>query len=165
MTNTAETATTADPRAPFLGRPDSELGDELARLNSQRRSLGRILESAVTRDSVAEDVKAAQARGVDRLASLAAPGLAAAQTAVVGTQGWRQVEELVVAFVLASPDFSKGMVRALGEHLPTEADLAPRRAELARIEERMQAIQSEQAARHEEVQAAYLASAFKNRTH
>jgi hypothetical protein len=151
-------------RAEFIGIHDSDLLNELSKLKSRHRDIDRVLSDAATRGTIAADVELASKKAADNLLSIATEGTRSARASFPGTPAWRKVEEMVTAYVLTSPEFSQAMVQVLGDHLPSEADLAPQRAEMADIEQRIATINAVQDARREDRDREYLDNAFASRS-
>jgi hypothetical protein len=153
------------PDLPTIAEPrETTLRNELSQLGAKRRPLDRELAAVVTREAVAADVARMREHAAGQLRSLAPEGVRSARSAAPGTPAWRNVEAMVTAAVLATPAIADVIADTLAGHLPSEADLKPKRDELARIDERMDAIDAELAELKAQADAAYLENAFRSRS-
>jgi hypothetical protein len=153
-----------DPRAEFVGVLDSDLLNALSKLDQAHRDLDRALSRAAIRENIAADIEPMRKKAADMLRGNAMEGLRSARTSHPGTAAWNKVEEMVTAYVLASPAFTEMIVNVLGGDLPTDADLAAQRDEMEQVKQRIAAIKAELAARSEDADRAYRERAFASRS-
>jgi hypothetical protein len=153
-----------DPRAEFVGVLDSDLLNELSKLDQAQRHLDRALSDAAIRENVAADIEPMRKKAADMLRGNATEGLRSARASHPGTAAWKNVEEMVTAYVLASPAFTEMIVNVVGGEMPNDAHLAARRDEMEQVEQRIAAIKAELAARSEDADRAYKERAFSSRS-
>jgi hypothetical protein len=134
-----------NPRAAFAAMNDEQLHDELGRLESERvRLIDSIEAKRPTREEIAQQVEALRAKRADRLShQRVTTGLSALANAVPGSRGFRDVEELVLYYVLSSEGFADAVEQVLAQDRPTEADLEPSREQLADVVRRRRAAEME----------------------
>jgi hypothetical protein len=179
---------TRDPIAEYLadldrrlrGRPNrdrlmAEAEDHLRESEAALRASGIDAEeaarTAIARLGPAGPVAAAGGGRTGVAAVLAAGAVVAGALNLAGVGALANVPEafgaagagLLLAAALATPAVADTVAGTLAAHLPTADDLAPTRAEVAAIEERIAAIDAEQKAREEDRWAEYAANAFGGR--
>jgi hypothetical protein len=108
------------------------------------RLIDRIEGQRPTREELAQQVESLRAKRADRFSrERVSTGMSALTNAVPGTAGFRDVEEMVLYYVLSSEGFAGAVEQVLAQDRPSDADVAPIREELAQVIRRSRAVQVE----------------------